>query len=279
MAMSVVYATVNGRLVQENRGGNITRYVADTLGSVIQTRDASGNQTSSTIYWPFGEVRTSSGTNPSPWGFCGIWGYYTDSPERIYILERIYLAHASRWLSVDSLWPEESAYGYAYGDPIRFFDPTGCAPCSLEPPDKKEGKGSCYSFDEGFKNCCTACGKCFTKKQECSNGVAALPDSGFKCGDLITCCLKSDSKKCWDFEITDTGSGRSGRIIDIGCCFATNNGIMKSPGLVDLVCWKTGTTKVKRSCKEHSDCAANGDRGKYCKDKKKKKPKKGQVAL
>ncbi len=76
MSMSVVYATVNGCLVQENRGGVVTRHVADTLGSVIQTRDAAGNQTSSTTYWPFGEVRTQTGTNPSPWGFCGTLGYF-----------------------------------------------------------------------------------------------------------------------------------------------------------------------------------------------------------
>ncbi|MER3496653.1 MAG: hypothetical protein C4320_07705, partial [Armatimonadota bacterium] len=78
MPMFVRYATVNGHSIQENRGGAVTRYVADTLGSVIQTRDAAGVQISSTEYWPFGEVRTSSGTNPSPWGFVGTLGYYKE---------------------------------------------------------------------------------------------------------------------------------------------------------------------------------------------------------
>ncbi len=38
--MSVVYATVNGVLVEEGRGGIVTCNGTDTLGSVILTRDA-----------------------------------------------------------------------------------------------------------------------------------------------------------------------------------------------------------------------------------------------
>ena len=125
MAMSVVYATVNGRLVQENRGGAVTRYIADTLGSVIQTRDASGNQSSSTTYWPFGEVRTQTGTNPSPWGFCGIWGYFKDAASRFYVRLRTLRADLSRWVTVDPLWPGEPAYHYALNLPVQFNDPFG----------------------------------------------------------------------------------------------------------------------------------------------------------
>ena len=125
MPMSVVYATVNGRLVQENRGGVVTRYVADTLGSVIQTRDASGNQTSSTTYWPFGEVRTSSGTNPSPWGFCGIWGYFTDAVNRLYVRARNLRADLSRWMTPDPLWPRQPVYSYVDGQATIYVDPTG----------------------------------------------------------------------------------------------------------------------------------------------------------
>jgi len=53
MAMSVTYATVHGRLVEENRGGVVTEYVPDTLGNVIMTTDESGTVTSTTTYWPF----------------------------------------------------------------------------------------------------------------------------------------------------------------------------------------------------------------------------------
>ncbi len=118
MPMSMVYATMKGRLVQENRGGVVTRCVADTLGSVIQTRDEVGNQTSSTTYWPFGEVRTSSGTNPSPWGFCGVWGYYKDAASRLYVRARMPPTDLSRWMTIDPLWPEEQAYSYVDGAPL-----------------------------------------------------------------------------------------------------------------------------------------------------------------
>jgi len=123
--MSVVYATVNGRLVQENLGGVVTRFVADTLGSVIQTRDASGNQTSLMTYWPFGEVRSSSGTNPSPWWFCGVWGYLRDAATRLYVRARYYRPRESRWNTLDPLWPDESPYGYADADPVGRIDPSG----------------------------------------------------------------------------------------------------------------------------------------------------------
>ena len=73
MPLSVTYAPVDGRLVQGNRGGVVTGYVADTLGSIIQTRDAAGNQTSSTTSWPFGDVRTQTGNNLSRWRHQGRW--------------------------------------------------------------------------------------------------------------------------------------------------------------------------------------------------------------
>jgi len=101
MSMSVTYVTVHGRLREETRGGVTTRYLGDTLGSVIKTTDTSGNVTSTTTYWPFGEVRTQTGTNPSPWGFCGVWGYLTDAVSRMYVRARHYRADTSRWLTVD----------------------------------------------------------------------------------------------------------------------------------------------------------------------------------
>ncbi len=263
MPMSVVYAAVDGVLVEGDRGGIVTCNGTNTLGSVTQTNDASGAVTSETEYWPFGEVRTSSGTNPSPWGFCGVWGYYKDTLVRLYVRMRTLRTDLSEGLAVDLLWPEESAYGYAHNSPLEWIDSCGTSTCLGERPEEKRGVSSCYSGKEGFKNCCTACGQCFTEAQECSNGAAALKGSGFKCGDMIRCCLASNKNKCWDLDITNTGSGRAGRIVDLGCCFATKNGVMDKPGLVDLICTKTGSKKLKRNCSRHTDCGSN--RGKHCK--------------
>ncbi len=128
MPMSVTYATVHGRLVEENRGGVVTEYVPDTLGNVIMTTNESGTVTSTTTYWPFGEVRTQTGTNPSPWGFCGVWGYLRDAISRMYVRARHYRADTSRWLSVDPLWPHELAYEYVNQVPNAGTDSTGRSP-------------------------------------------------------------------------------------------------------------------------------------------------------
>jgi len=128
MPMSVTYATVNGVLVEENRTGTVTTYVADTLGSVVKTVDEAGATTSGTTYWPYGEVRTSSGSNPSPWRFVGILGYYNDVTARLYIRARTFRADVARWLSVDPLWPKVTAYDYAKQIPTIAVDPSGKLP-------------------------------------------------------------------------------------------------------------------------------------------------------
>jgi RHS repeat-associated protein len=90
-----------------------TLFMPDTLGNVIETRNMdTGAQTSSTTYWPYGEVRTQTGTNPSPFGFCGVWGYYTQAGQPTYVRARYYRPNLGRWQTVDPLWPNETAYIY-----------------------------------------------------------------------------------------------------------------------------------------------------------------------
>ncbi len=158
-SLDVIYATMNGQLVEENRGGTITEYVPDTLGSVIQTTNASGTQTSSATYWPYGDTRTSTGTNPSPWNFVGTYGYYVDSGQsgspRYYIRARDYRPDLSRWLTVDPLWPKLVAYLYCLGDPVTDIDPLGMftkAECRaacvmLKPKDRGACKNVCKELD------------------------------------------------------------------------------------------------------------------------------------
>ena len=170
MAMSVTYVTVHGRLREETRGGVTTRYLGDTLGSVIKTTDTSGNVTSTTTYWPCGEVRTQTGTNPSPWGFCGVWGYLTDAVSRMYVRARHYRADVSRWLTVDPLWPKEEAYIYKESLPLNFADPTGLGGnvANTTPvfPDGRNygcGETPCCEFNTRYwKEQCRATGNKFT---------------------------------------------------------------------------------------------------------------------
>ncbi len=128
MAMSVVYATVGGLIRQEHRGGNITRFVPDTLGSIVQTCDVDGTQTSATLYWPYGEVRLLSGVNPSPWRFVGALGYHTDTHGTLYVRARYLISSLSRWLNRDPLWPDLKPYAYVEGNPVSRRDPSGLSP-------------------------------------------------------------------------------------------------------------------------------------------------------
>ncbi|MFN7577766.1 MAG: RHS repeat domain-containing protein [Armatimonadota bacterium] len=155
MAMSVTYATVHGRLVEENRGGVVTEYVPDTLGNVIMTTNELGTVTSTTTYWPFGEVRTQTGTNPSPWGFCGVWGYLTDAVSRMYVRARHFRADTSRWLTLDPLWPSKDAYHYVRNTPTSLIDPTGLYEMG---PDLGVGVPTWPAYQPWFWNYGNYCG-------------------------------------------------------------------------------------------------------------------------
>jgi RHS repeat-associated protein len=129
--MAVRYTTVEGQVLCENRGGVKTLFMPDTLGNVIETRNMdTGAQTSSTTYWPYGEVRTQTGTNPSPFGFCGVWGYYTQAGQPTYVRARYYRPNLGRWQTVDPLWPWEQSFTYAKADPLAQVDPSGFQHCT-----------------------------------------------------------------------------------------------------------------------------------------------------
>ena len=127
MAMSVTYTTVAGMLVHEIRGGVETEYTPHTLGNLIECHNMDGVSTYTADYWPYGEVRTSTGTNPSPWGFVGLLGYYTDALNFLYVRARYYRPQLTRWQTVDPLWPEVVPYAYGDLSPTFFIDPMGLA--------------------------------------------------------------------------------------------------------------------------------------------------------
>ena len=137
MALSVTYNVVNGVILSETRGGVDTIYVPDTNGSLIECRNASGNQTYSAEYWPYGEVQTETGSKANPWGFGGLVGYLRDLGNLLYVRARHLRVDLGRWLTVDPLWPSMEAFGYVWQSPVSSVDPSGKAPfnrkeCCLE---------------------------------------------------------------------------------------------------------------------------------------------------
>ena len=130
----VNYTTVNGRILHEDRNGVKTLFMPDTLGNVIETRNMdTGAQTSSTTYWPYGEVRTQTGTNPSPFGFCGVWGYYTQAGQPTYVRARYYRPNLGRWQTVDPYTDASEPFAYCSNSPIIKIDSSGLASTGDDP--------------------------------------------------------------------------------------------------------------------------------------------------
>jgi RHS repeat-associated protein len=169
MAMAVVYCNFNGMMVGEIRGGIATGYVPDTQGSCIATVSG-GVVTSTTDYYPYGEVASSTGTNPSPWGYIGLLGYFKDVLNRLYVRARYLRNDLARWLTKDPLWPSEPAYEYVRNLPILDIDPLGLSSTAV---------ANCYSA-------CTGCFACI---------VLGSLLCGYRCTDCFACLRPSKPTK------------------------------------------------------------------------------------
>ncbi len=124
MALSVVYTVVNGVVYSEDRGGTVTDYRPDTLGSTAALTQ--GNTVTATyVYWPYGEVRAKTGSGTTNFTYVGTLGYYNDTSLRTYVRARHYRQNAGRWMTVDPLWPAEGTYSYSLDRPITLTDRTG----------------------------------------------------------------------------------------------------------------------------------------------------------
>ncbi len=134
MAMSVVYSNAFGRVIAENRGGVVSRYVTDTQGSTIGLVSSSGVLTDRWVYWPYGEVAQRTGTNVTPLTWLGTLGYYLDQVSKLfYVRARHLRADLARWLTADPLWPVEQPYHYVSNSPALLRDPFGLAPGGPKP--------------------------------------------------------------------------------------------------------------------------------------------------
>ena len=89
MPMSARVTTMNGQIVSEKRDGQTRVLTSDPQGNVIDVRDSSGNQLASYAYWPYGEIRASTGSITNPWRYGGTWGYYFDGAS-YYVRARVY---------------------------------------------------------------------------------------------------------------------------------------------------------------------------------------------
>lgn len=131
MAMTARVSRLGGGIIAEKRNGVRQLFRHDPLGSTIAVFSDEGKVTGSYTYWPYGEVRTSSGTAETPWKFCGYWGYYSGPTNLNYVRQRFLDTSTARWSTPDPMWPLMSTYAYCYQQPTKFVDPFGMAPWNL----------------------------------------------------------------------------------------------------------------------------------------------------
>ncbi len=125
MAMSMRVTNMGGRVIATKRAGVRSYHQHDALGNTIALINDSAVVTDTYTYWPYGELRTSTGSTTNPFKFCGAWGYYTDTTGRTYVRARTLRPGLTRWMTVDPLWPKESAFFYCLGSPVLHVDPSG----------------------------------------------------------------------------------------------------------------------------------------------------------
>jgi RHS repeat-associated protein len=142
---TVRYTTVNGEVIAEKRNGVRRLYSPDPLGSTVALLDNTQTQVDTFTYWPYGEVRTSTGTTPPPFQFVGTEGYYTDSTGRIYVRARYLHTQKGRWLTQDpvAFSVGVNMYLYCNNNPATKTDPVGLVPLPPLPPGRSRGYGQC----------------------------------------------------------------------------------------------------------------------------------------
>jgi RHS repeat-associated protein len=128
---TVRYTTIDGEVIAEKRNGARRLYVPDPLGSTVALLDNTQAQTDTFTYWPYGEVRTRTGTTATPFQFLGTTGYYQNSTNRSYVRARVLEVQLGRWLTSDPVAAQgENPYLYARANPILYSDPEGAKPQS-----------------------------------------------------------------------------------------------------------------------------------------------------
>jgi len=180
MSMAVAYSNFCGLLVHENRGGTKSAFVADTLGSTTVVLDNTGTEIYGAQYWPYGETRSESGSNPSPWSFVGLRGYFADViSDIIYVRKRYLKVMTSQWLTTDSLWPDVAGYTCCESSPLDHFDPSGDSPAPIKSKLPKALTGCLSARAQSILMTMMANTACAAAiKAECKeSGLSALNDS------------------------------------------------------------------------------------------------------
>jgi RHS repeat-associated protein len=120
-----------GLIGQEDSSGNYLTYHFDCRGSTVALTDSNGNVTDTFQYGPYGELVNRTGTDATPFLYCGQYGVMTDTDGLYYMQARYYDTSIRRFINQDVLLGNIDTaqtlnrYQYGFSNPICFIDPKG----------------------------------------------------------------------------------------------------------------------------------------------------------
>ena len=132
--IATAYYPFNGKPVAMKKGSTLTYLHHDQLGSLVSATDVSGAEIASARYWPFGGLRSSTGTLPSDRLFTGqirdaIGGVGNDA---FYFFKARYLdTTIGKFHTPDTIVPAPgnpqalNRYSYVLNQLLKLTDPTG----------------------------------------------------------------------------------------------------------------------------------------------------------
>jgi len=138
------YYFAGSQRIAMRKNGTLYYLLGDHLGSTSIVTDASGNVVSQTKYKAWGEVRYSSGTSPTRYGFTGQMDYTGDFGLMFYNARWLDVS-LGRFAQADTIVPPGvqglDRYAYGLNNPSRFTDPSGHVTCEVGEPC---GPGATY---------------------------------------------------------------------------------------------------------------------------------------
>ncbi|MDE2127687.1 MAG: hypothetical protein KGJ62_13955 [Armatimonadetes bacterium] len=148
-----------GGLASRRRSGVSSFFGPDQQGSARILVSQAGMITDSYSYKAFGvELESGSGT-VNPYRYEGLFGYYRDAADWMYVRARWLDAASGRWVGVDPMWPDEARYVYVGNSPGAHSDPSGefVQLCYRPVSDIIPGncRGGCYSHRFLVTSCST----------------------------------------------------------------------------------------------------------------------------
>ena len=244
MAMKLRVTNVAGRVVALKSVSTRLTPLFDAQGNTLALYSNTGGLQDSYKYFPYGEIRISTGSHNNPFRYGGRWGYFYDSPARTYVRRRVLKTVTGSWMTRDPIWPWEQSYVYAKSKPVSHFDP------SILGGDNCKGAKVTYPSKVNWTSDCG-------DTRDCEEIAKALQSICKKMNANVTDCIHNncqDASNPFDTEtcITDICSGRRklsfncvGRFSQGNCkpndCAATQNGVIS-------LCWRPSWPNDAEEC-------------------------------